>query len=150
MLIVLALSNNVKLIPLLTFLWTSNQHVIYVDCRINISSPRCQRYSFIAHDMPDPISFDQSLDLMIHMASRASPFEFEHHPIEILRANTVGIHLHENDGISDQHLEPMKGDIMKYLALLTRIDMILECRNLDPSGIFRNLTAIGRYCGETM
>ena len=25
------------------------------------------------------------------MASRASPFEFEHYPIEILKANTIGL-----------------------------------------------------------
>ena len=49
------------------------------------------RFHFIEHDISEPISFEDRLDLVIHMASRASPFEFEHYPIEILKANTVGL-----------------------------------------------------------
>jgi len=49
------------------------------------------RFRFVEHDISDPISFEDRLDLVIHMASRASPFEFEHYPIEILKANTIGL-----------------------------------------------------------
>ena len=49
------------------------------------------RFSFVEHDISDPISFEDRLDLVIHMASRASPFEFERYPIEILKANTIGL-----------------------------------------------------------
>ncbi len=49
------------------------------------------RFCFVEHDISDPISFEDRLDLVIHMASRASPFEFEHYPIEILKANTIGL-----------------------------------------------------------
>ena len=49
------------------------------------------RFHFVEHDISDPISFEDRLDLVIHMASRASPFEFEHYPIEILKANTIGL-----------------------------------------------------------
>ncbi len=49
------------------------------------------RFRFVEHDISDPISFEDKLDLVIHMASRASPFEFEHYPIEILKANTIGL-----------------------------------------------------------
>lgn len=49
------------------------------------------RFSFIEHDISEPIDFEEKLDLVIHMASRASPFEFEHYPIEILKANTIGL-----------------------------------------------------------
>ena len=49
------------------------------------------RFHFIEHDISEPISFEDRLDLVIHMASRASPFEFEHYPIEILKANTIGL-----------------------------------------------------------
>jgi UDP-glucuronate decarboxylase len=49
------------------------------------------RFRFVEHDISDPISFEDRLDLVIHMASRASPFEFEHYPIEILKANTTGL-----------------------------------------------------------
>ena len=49
------------------------------------------RFRFVEHDISDSISFEEQLDLVIHMASRASPFEFEHYPIEILKANTIGL-----------------------------------------------------------
>jgi UDP-glucuronate decarboxylase len=49
------------------------------------------RFRFVEHDISEPISFEEQLDLVIHMASRASPFEFEHYPIEILKANTIGL-----------------------------------------------------------
>lgn len=47
-------------------------------------------FSFIVHDISQPTSLDESFDLVVHMASRASPFEFEKFPIEILKANTIG------------------------------------------------------------
>lgn len=52
------------------------------------------KFKFIQHDVSDlsrPLKIDQKLDLVIHMASRASPFEFEYYPIEILKANTIGL-----------------------------------------------------------
>lgn len=49
------------------------------------------RFHFLEHDISEPIGFESRLDLVIHMASRASPFEFEHYPIEILKANTIGL-----------------------------------------------------------
>jgi len=49
-----------------------------------------KNFSFTTHDISQPTSFDEDFDLVVHMASRASPFEFEKFPIEILKANTVG------------------------------------------------------------
>jgi UDP-glucuronate decarboxylase len=49
-----------------------------------------KNFTFVTHDISRPTSFDESFDLVVHMASRASPFEFEKFPIEILRANTIG------------------------------------------------------------
>lgn len=49
------------------------------------------RFRFEKHDISDLICFEDRLDLVIHMASRASPFEFENYPIEILKANTIGL-----------------------------------------------------------
>jgi len=49
-----------------------------------------EQFRFIEHDISVPIALDTPLDYVFHMASRASPFEFEHYPIEILRANTLG------------------------------------------------------------
>ena len=50
-----------------------------------------EKFRFVEHDISEGISFDERIDLAIHMASRASPFEFEHHPLEILKANTLGL-----------------------------------------------------------
>jgi UDP-glucuronate decarboxylase len=49
-----------------------------------------KNFKFIMHDISQPISFDADFDLVIHAASRASPFELEKFPIEIIKANTVG------------------------------------------------------------
>ncbi len=50
-----------------------------------------ENFLFIQHDISTPIKIDKKLDLVMHMASRASPFEFEKFPIQILKANTLGI-----------------------------------------------------------
>ncbi len=48
-------------------------------------------FTFIQHDITQPIFFDEPLDIIMHLASRASPFEFDKFPIQILKANTLGI-----------------------------------------------------------
>ena len=50
-----------------------------------------ERFLFINHDITIPLHFDSKIDLVFHMASRASPFEFEHYPIQILKSNTLGV-----------------------------------------------------------
>lgn len=50
-----------------------------------------ERFRFIRHDISQPLQMQNRVDLIIHMASRASPFEFEHYPIQILKANTIGV-----------------------------------------------------------
>lgn len=50
-----------------------------------------ENFTFIEHDISKPIEFENKFDLVMHMASRASPFEFEKYPIQILKANTLGI-----------------------------------------------------------
>ncbi len=60
-------------------------------------------FRFINHDISYPIYFGMSyhplgicisdikkIDIIMHMASRASPFEFKVNPISILRSNTLG------------------------------------------------------------
>ncbi|MDD1760581.1 MAG: SDR family oxidoreductase [Methanothrix sp.] len=60
--------------------------------RSNISSHLDdENFSLIEQDICLPLSLDRKVDLVIHMASRASPFEFERYPIEILKANTLGL-----------------------------------------------------------
>jgi len=49
-----------------------------------------ENFSFIRHDISQPIVLDTKVDYVIHMASRASPLEFEQFPIQIMKANTLG------------------------------------------------------------
>jgi len=58
-------------------------------------------FKFIQHDITQPIFFDEPIDMVMHLASRASPFEFEKYPIQILKANTLGIWVAL--GIAKQH-----------------------------------------------
>jgi len=50
-----------------------------------------KNFKFIKADVSDPFHIDEDIDLVFHMASRASPFEFDKFPLEILKANTMGI-----------------------------------------------------------
>jgi len=47
-------------------------------------------FEFTRQDITEPLRFDRKIDLVLHLASRASPFEFEKFPLEILKANTLG------------------------------------------------------------
>jgi UDP-glucuronate decarboxylase len=71
-----------------------------VTCIDNFASGRAvnirhlcghERFRFIRHDISQPIALDTSPEYVFHMASRASPFEFAHYPIQILKANTLGV-----------------------------------------------------------
>ncbi len=81
-------------------------------CLDNLSSGRFENIShlidkdnfrFINHDISEPIYFGlthnprgicigdiKKIDIVMHMASRASPFEFQIYPISILKSNTLG------------------------------------------------------------
>ncbi len=50
-----------------------------------------ENFTLVEHDISKPIFFDERFELVMHLASRASPFEFERFPIQILKANTLGI-----------------------------------------------------------
>lgn len=75
----------------------SGAHVTCVDNfasgqKANIQSlMNHERFRFIEHDISTPLPVGTPLDYVFHMASRASPFEFEHYPIQILKANTMGV-----------------------------------------------------------
>ncbi|UCD01271.1 MAG: SDR family oxidoreductase [Promethearchaeota archaeon] len=84
----------------------------YCICLDNLSSGKPENiihlmekdnFRFINHDISYPIYFGMSyhplgicvgdikkIDIVMHMASRASPFEFKEEPISILRSNTLG------------------------------------------------------------
>lgn len=57
----------------------------------NISHLLANRnFEFTKQDITQPFHCQGKLDLVLHLASRASPFEFEQFPLEILKANTLG------------------------------------------------------------
>jgi len=50
-----------------------------------------ENFRFIRHDVSEPLKLDEEkIDLIMHLASRASPLEFDKYPIEIIKANTLG------------------------------------------------------------
>ena len=70
-----------------------------VICLDNLTSGREQNienlkenenFSFLRHDISQPVNLDTKVDFVLHMASRASPLEFERFPIQIMKANTLG------------------------------------------------------------
>lgn len=73
----------------------SNNNIFHLNDKDN--------FRYINHDISQPIYFGLSnhpsgicvsdirkIDIIMHMASRASPFEFKDHPISILKSNTLG------------------------------------------------------------
>ncbi len=50
-----------------------------------------ENFTFVRHDVSQPIYFDdERIDVVMHLASRASPLEFNKFPIQIIKANTLG------------------------------------------------------------
>jgi UDP-glucuronate decarboxylase len=49
-----------------------------------------ENFLFLRHDISQPVILDTKVDFIFHMASRASPLEFEQFPIQIMKANTLG------------------------------------------------------------
>jgi UDP-glucuronate decarboxylase len=75
---------------------SQNAKVICVDnlasgLKNNISHLLTQKnFKFISHDASQPICLGEKIDVVMHLASRASPLEFDKYPIEIIKANTFG------------------------------------------------------------
>lgn len=70
-----------------------------VICVDNFSSGRkeniqhlvgLENFKLVEHNISQPIFFNENIDVVMHLASRASPFEFTRFPIQILKANTLG------------------------------------------------------------
>ncbi len=47
-------------------------------------------FTRVDHDISTPYSPSEPVDLVMHLASRASPLEFTDYPIQILKSNTLG------------------------------------------------------------
>src|SRR5436305_1697838 len=59
----------------------------------NIDNLRAsQRFTFVKHNVSDPLEFDSALDNVLHFASPASPVDYLAHPIPTLKVGSLGTH----------------------------------------------------------
>ncbi|MDY6931104.1 MAG: UDP-glucuronic acid decarboxylase family protein [Halobacteriota archaeon] len=105
-------------------------------------------FNFIKHDISEPIFFDESIDLVLHLASRASPFEFEKYPIQILKANTLGIWV--SLGIAKKHEARFLYTSTSEIYGSTEMIPTPESHNgnVNPIGI-RSCYDEAKRCGES-
>ena len=105
-------------------------------------------FTFIEHDITRPIFFDEPLDIIMHLASRASPFEFEKYPIQILKANTLGIWIAL--GIAKKHhARFLYTSTSEVYGAATEIPTPEEYRgNVNPTGQ-RSCYDEAKRCGES-
>lgn len=78
------------------FLLAQDYGLICVDNLItgsiaNIQHLMCNRnFTFIKHDITEPLQIDTDIDYVLHFASPASPIHFQKFPIETLKAGSLG------------------------------------------------------------
>ncbi len=108
----------------------------------------CDNFEFVEHDIAQPIFFDESIDMVLHLASRASPFEFEEYPIQILKANTLGIWV--SLGIAKKHkarfLYTSTSEIYGSTTMIPTPES--HNGNVNPIGI-RSCYDEAKRCGES-
>ena len=78
-------------------LLTEGHEVVAVDNFItgrksNIEHITSNRFEFIEHDVSEYIDIQGSVDFVMHLASPASPIDFERFPIQILKVGALGTH----------------------------------------------------------
>jgi dTDP-glucose 4,6-dehydratase len=79
------------------YLLARGYHVLCMDSLLtgavaNIVKLHCERFEFIKHDVTNYIYIDGPVDYIFHMASPASPVDFERLPIPILKVGALGTH----------------------------------------------------------
>jgi len=105
-------------------------------------------FKFIQHDVTQPIFFEEPINIVMHLASRASPFEFEKYPIQILKANTLGIWVAL--GIAKKHnAKFLYTSTSEIYGSATEIPTTEEYRgNVNPIGP-RSCYDEAKRCGES-
>jgi len=79
------------------YLLVRGYHVICMDSLLtgaiaNIVKLHSERFEFIKHDVTNYIYIDGPVDYIFHLASPASPVDFERLPIPILKVGALGTH----------------------------------------------------------
>jgi dTDP-glucose 4,6-dehydratase len=58
----------------------------------NIAHLRGDEFSFVHHDVSEPISIEEPLDFVYHLAARASPIDYMRLPLHSLKTGSYGTH----------------------------------------------------------
>jgi sugar phosphate isomerase/epimerase len=128
-----------------------------VECRVGVAVENLEHKND-AYMMTRPEEFSRLmenypelgvlLDLgHLKIASRKLGFEIEDF-ICCVGDKVAGIHLHENDGASDQHLEPANSEMLGCLDYVSCKRIILECRNMNMDRIILNLRHLEDYFND--
>ena len=58
----------------------------------NIAHLRDERFTFVNHDLTEPLFLDEPVDLVFHLASPASPIDYQRLPLHTLKVGSYGTH----------------------------------------------------------
>ncbi|HOK58250.1 MAG TPA: sugar phosphate isomerase/epimerase family protein [Methanothrix sp.] len=81
----------------------------------------------------------------LKIASRMLCFTVEEF-ISRVRGSVIGIHVHDNDGRSDLHIDPSKSELLEYISKISCSNIILESRNMSMAEILRCLKVLRSRC----
>jgi len=81
----------------------------------------------------------------LKIASRRFGFQ-EKDLLRAVKDNIVEVHIHENNGEKDLHLEPLRSAMMSGLERLECETVVLECHGLNMERIILNLRALEKAC----
>ena len=62
--------------------------------------------------------------------------------LRAVQGNIFEVHIHENDGTSDLHREPLNGDLIGLLGVIDCESIVLESRGLNMARVNLNLRAL--------
>jgi dTDP-glucose 4,6-dehydratase len=58
----------------------------------NIAHLRDERFTFVNHDLTEPLFLDEPVDVVFHLASPASPIDYKRLPLHTLKVGSYGTH----------------------------------------------------------
>jgi len=59
---------------------------------LNIAHIRDQRFTFLNHDLTEPLFLEEDVDVVFHLASPASPIDYRRLPLHTLKVGSYGTH----------------------------------------------------------
>ncbi len=58
----------------------------------NIAHLRDERFSFVSHDVTEPLFLEEPVEVVFHLASPASPIDYQRLPLHTLKVGSYGTH----------------------------------------------------------